>query len=535
MSMDVFPALAESPHADTSRLIELLTAKDATIADQHTQIAALQRRIEWFERQVFGAKSERFVQHPAQLNLGEVFPAPEVSEAKVRTIATHERRVAQKDRAEEAPAPFFDESRVPVEVIHLSAPEQQDLNADEYEVISHKETCKLAQRPGSYVILKYIRPVIKVKATQELSCAPAPAGVIEGSRADVSFAAGLTVNKCAYHLPLCRQHVQLKDQGIDVSRQWLTQIIQQVLELCRPIYAAQLDSIRLSRVITMDETPVKAGRMEGKMKSGYFWPVMGDANEVCFPFFATRKAECVKEVLGLRKDQTTNTVLHTDGYAAYDQYAKAVGLTHAYCWAHTRREFFEAQASDPERTAIALEFIRQLFDLVSDIDKRKLKGEQKREYRLTHAKPIVERFYAWIDECFAQQGLLPSNPFVKAMAYAKNHRAGLEVFLTDPDVPLSTNHLERTLRVIPMGKKNWLFCWTELGAEHLGIAQSLIATCRLHGVDPYTYLVDVLQRIAEHPASKVHELTPRLWKERFADHPLRSDLYHIGRDNGNAA
>ena len=104
-------------------------------------------------------------------------------------------------------------------------------------------------------------------------------------------------------------------------------------------------------------------------------------------------------------------------------------------------------------------------------------------------------------------------------------RLGLEVFLSDPDVPIDTNHLERALRAIPMGRKNWNFCWTELGAKHIGIVQSLIVTCRLHDIDPYTYLVDVLQRISQHPASRVAELTPRQWKQRFADDPLRSDLH----------
>jgi transposase len=65
-------------------------------------------------------------------------------------------------------------------------------------------------------------------------------------------------------------------------------------------------------------------------------------------------------------------------------------------------------------------------------------------------------------------------------------------------------------------RKNWIFCWTELGAKHVGIVQSLIVTCRLHGIDVYTYLVDVLQRVGEHPAARVAELTPRLWKLNFA-------------------
>jgi len=80
------------------------------------------------------------------------------------------------------------------------------------------------------------------------------------------------------------------------------------------------------------------------------------------------------------------------------------------------------------------------------------------------------------------------------------------------------------LRVIPMGRKNWLFCWTEVGAKYVGIFQSLLVTCKMHGIDPYTYLVDVLQRVGDHPKSKVHQLTPRNWKQLFADNPLRSNL-----------
>ena len=94
--------------------------------------------------------------------------------------------------------------------------------------------------------------------------------------------------------------------------------------------------------------------------------------------------------------------------------------------------------------------------------------------------------------------------------------------------------LERALRVIPMGKKNWMFCWTELGAKHVGIVQSLLVTCRLHDIDAYDYFVDVLQRVGQHPASLVHQLTPRPWKQLFADNPLRSDLYDLTTRRNNA-
>jgi hypothetical protein len=133
----------------------------------------------------------------------------------------------------------------------------------------------------------------------------------------------------------------------------------------------------------------------------------------------------------------------------------------------------------------------------------------------------------WIDEQFDKRGFLPSSPFLGALAYIRGRRVGLSVYLDDPEVSIDTNHLESALRVIPMGKKNWLFSWTELGAKHVGIVQSLPLTCRLRDINPYDYFVDVLQRVGQHPASLVHQLTPRIWKEMFADNPLRSDLHDI--------
>ena len=113
-------------------------------------------------------------------------------------------------------------------------------------------------------------------------------------------------------------------------------------------------------------------------------------------------------------------------------------------------------------------------------------------------------------------------PTPQALRAATELQAPPEVFLSDPAVPIDTNHLERGLRPIPMGRKNWLFCWTEVGAEKVGIIQSLITTCVLQGVDPYTYLVDVLQRVAIHPQREIADLTPRLWKKKFADQAIPS-------------
>jgi transposase len=493
------------------------------------EVAAMKHQLDWFRRQLFGQKSEKrlFDADPHQMNLGEL-PVPESSPPPPgKDIAAHTRRARATDYArDDESALFFDEARVPVETIAVPNPDAEGLAPDQYEVIGEKTSHRLAQRPGSYVILKYVRPMIKRRDTQVISCPAAPTGVIEGSRADVSFIAGMLIDKFAYHLPFYRQHQRMGDSGVTVSRPWLTQVGQQAIALIEPIYDAQFGSIRASRVKAMDETPIKAGRAgPGKLKAAYFWPVYGELDEVCFPFFESRRIEHVEQALGLTPVE--RGVLLSDGYTAYEHYTKKTGLTHAQCWAHTRRHLFEAKDAEPQVAAQGLEFIGGLYAVEERIREHKLSAAKKLDYRLMHSKPIVERFFAWVNQRFEAHGLLPSSPMTKALAYARERRLGLEVYLTDPDVPIDTNHLERALRAIPMGRRNWLFCWTELGARQVGIMQSLIVTCRLHEIDPYDYLVDVLQRVSHHPASRVHELTPRLWKQLFAGNPLRSPLHSL--------
>jgi hypothetical protein len=292
--------------------------------------------------------------------------------------------------------------------------------------------------------------------------------------------------------------------------------------LLEPIYRAQLDSILHSQVLAMDETPVRAGRSsKGKMRKAYFWPVYGDQHEVAFPYAPSRAHTHATSILG----EYCGTLI-SDGYQAYENYAARRGeVVHAQCWVHVRRGFIKAENIEPKRCAEAIERIAALYQVEKEIRERNLVGKAKHKVRGEKSKPIVADFFEWLNDELAASALIPSNPFTDAANYANKRKRSLEVFLADPNVPMDTNHLERALRVIPMGRKNWLFCWTEVGAEKVGQIQSLIATCVLHDVDPYTYLVDVLQRIDTHPQSRVTELTPRLWKETFAEAPMRSLLY----------
>jgi len=499
--------------------------------DQSAEILKLKRHVDWFNRQLFGQKSEKRMldENPAQGSFDDAIKATAGAGAppadKQRTVAGHVRTLKPRGHeGDETASAFFDESRVPFEDIAVPNPAINGLDPAAYTVIGEKVSFRLAQRPGSYVVLRYTRPVIKLNDTQAISCPAAPAGVLEGSRADVSFLAGMIVDKLAYHLPLYRLHQRLQDAGFKVSRPWLTQLVQRAATLLEPINDAQLESIRRSRVKAMDETPIKAGRSEpGKMKNAYFWPVYGMNDEICFLYYPGRSARHVQEALGL--SPPPGSVLLTDGYSAYEAYARKSGIAHAQCWSHGRRHFEHALDIEPERANEALDMIGGLYLIEARLREQGITGDAKRTIRQAESRPVVDRFFDWVDERLEAGDYLPSSPLTKALGYVRERRKGLEVFLDDPDVQIDTNHLERTLRAIPMGRKSWNFCWTELGARHIGIMQSLITTCKLHDINPYEYLVDVLQRVEQHPMSRVEELTPRRWKELFARDPLRSDLH----------
>ncbi|MFC3203189.1 transposase, partial [Alteromonas oceani] len=171
----------------------------------------------------------------------------------------------------------------------------------------------------------------------------------------------------------------------------------------------------------------------------------------------------------------------------------------------------------PHTAQQALDIIATLYRHEKHIRNKQLDLADSHAYRQQHSEPLVTEFFRWVYQQRQRTDLLPKSPLAKALHYTAERESQLKVFLSNPALPMDTNHLERALRVIPMGRKNYLFCWSELGAEQLGILQSLMVTCRLQGVNPYHYLVDVLQRVALHPAKDVLDLTPRVWKERFAD------------------
>ena len=472
------------------------------------QHAQLKSQNDWLIRQLFGQKSERLIPQDArQATLFDVPSEPPPHGASVKSYERFARNNAT-DAADEKKLRFDDS--VPVDEEVILPKEAAGLPADAYEIIGEKITDRLIQLPTQYRIKRTIRKTIKLKQGQTLHTAPAPAAVIERSCADVTLLAGMVADKFQYHLPLYRQHQRMTAAGVHLSRGHLTKLTHRTLELLEPIYYAILSSVISSDLVCMDETPIKASlRERGTMKTGYFWPVFAE-HQVAFVYASTRGHKVVAEVLGKGCKR-----LLTDGYAAYERYAASrEDLVHAQCWAHVRRKFFDAKEHAHPECERILKLIQMLFEI--EADRRELHEEDILRSRREHSLPVIEEFFAYLHSLWFEQMTERSSLLGKAIEYAKSREKSLRQFLMYADIPLSNNHVERAIRPVALGRKNWLFCWSEVGAKYAAIAYTLVECCKLHGIDPWTYLVDVLQRIDTHPAREVHELTPKLWKDLYA-------------------
>jgi transposase len=409
---------------------------------------------------------------------------------------------------------------VPVKVIEVEHPATKDIPEQDRQLISEDVVYRLAQR-SPYLVLKYVTKVYKVKESGKFLTSRAPESVFPGSSADVSFLAGMLVDKFQHHMPLYRQHGRLLQSDIFLDRGTLTRQVHRTVEILEPIYYALMSSALQSPVLGVDETPTPAvrkkgkGKEKGKIKDGYFWAFYGSHDEIFFLYSPSRAKKVLDEVL-----QGYSGVLLTDGYVAYESFVKGQkNILHAQCWTHSRRNFVYAEKVFPQQCADVLLIIQQLYSVEHEAE---LGSEELRHLRDKKSRPLVDALFTYLHKQVGESIFLPTNAFLKAAQYMLDRRAELEVFLDRPDVPLDTNHVERAIRPTVVGRKNWLFNFTEIGARYAAIAYSLIQSCVVADVNPTVYLTDVLQRIDTHPARDVHLLTPRMWAQNFADKPMIS-------------
>ena len=504
-------------HAD---LAATIAAQETQMAELAAQGAALAAQIAQLQRDLYGSRSEGTKADGDGSGARDARPGGRPGREKERGDS-----VSDTGLRFTADAPVID--------VTVTPPEIEGLSENDYEVISERVHCRVAALDWRHVVIRYHHLKVKIRETGALVGAPARESVFKSSCADVSFVAGMLIDKFQWHLPLHRQHKMLAAGGITVNRGSLSRWANRAIALLKPVHDAQWRSVLESAVIQMDETPIRAGRHPGKpgsMKKGYFWPMLGDRGEVAFPFATSRRHEHAAEFLG-----AYSGTLVSDGYGAYEAYVAARGgaVTHQGCWTHARRNFWEQRDDHPEMAEAALKLIGAIYRIEGEIKGRP--PAARLAARRTRSRKAVDRFWDWCERALEDPALTPKHPVRKAIAYAVERRATLEVFLGNPDVPPDTNLVENKLRDTKLGQRNWTFAWTEVGAEHTGIMNAMLATCRMQGVDARVWLTDVLLRIDSHPASRVDELTPRCWKELFAHDPMTSDVAAVTAGRLHAA
>jgi len=383
----------------------------------------------------------------------------------------------------------------------------------EGEILKTIETYKLSAKAKYYLRrrLKY-----KFKLNGKITTTDPWEGdtVFEKSFVDKTFLADLLAEKFLYHLPLYRQHQRLENSGIHIDRGYLSRLVFQASDLLKPIYNAQCNSILESKVLMVDETKLRVGvnKKKRKMKQAFLVPMLGDKGEINFIYSEDRRLKVLDPLLG---KLGTDAVLLTDGYSYYENFSSANNLGHAFCWSHVRRKFLDAENISPEVVGVVLDSIAKLYVVEGDI--KDLSRDKVLTARKDISKPIVDKIFQYLEEIVNTKTLLPSSPLKVAISYAQKREQGLKAYLSNPAISIDTNDIEREIRPAAIGRKNWLFSMKEEGARVVSICYSLIRTCILQDVDPVEYLTDVLVRVGTHPASRVSELTPRIWKDKFAE------------------
>ena len=329
----------------------------------------------------------------------------------------------------------------------------------------------------------------------------------------------VAVSKYAHHLPLYRIEQIIAGHGHEMSRGTLCGWVGAVAELLTPLYQLMLKSVLSGRVVQCDETPVPVLDPDlHKTKTGRLWGYHGDRERGRrFTVFDYRPDKSRAGPEAILKDY--RGFLQADAANVFDGLYRPDEVIEVGCWAHCRRKFHEAQTTDALRSAAALAQIREFYKVEKEakelIERDALVGEAANAVRLrlrqekTVAK--LDEFSKWLER--EKVNVLPQSPMGQAIAYAQNHAAALRRFTEHGFLEIDNNTMERGFRPVAVGRKNYLFFGNEEGGKRAAVIYSLTYTCRDLGIDAFTYLRDVLERLPSTPASALPDLLPDRWAQ----------------------
>jgi transposase len=394
----------------------------------------------------------------------------------------------------------------------------------------------LEYTPARFYVVRHVRPKMACKSCDHIQQAPAPATVVPRGRAGPNLLAHIVVSKFADHLPLYRQSVIYKREGVELSRSTMADWVGHVSWLLQPLVDAVADHVMASGKIHTDDTPVKVlAPGTGKTKTGRFWIYARDnrgwhqADPPAAVYYYSPDRKSGHPTQHLRE---FSGFMQADAYAGYDRLydpaRKEGAIVEVACWAHTRRKLHDVLKADPQSVAAkGIELIRKLYDLEDDIGGADI--EIRRNVR-RQSRVIAEAFFAWAADVSAR--ISAKSALAGALNYALSCKDALLRYTDEPMLEIDNNRAENSLRGIAIGRKNYLFAGADVGGERAAAIYSLIETAKLNDVDPQAWLADVLQRLADgHTINRIKELLPWNWARTFApsNPPRRPDGVLIGQ------
>jgi transposase len=453
--------------------------------EQERELANLTERLAALERLIHGKKSEK--------RKAVKLPPPLPKEPVTRT-----EQQAKRDALAELRASRMETE---VEKVPVAADERRCKcgSSDLREVGDGKPSTVIVYVPGHFRRHIYLRQTLSCRCGCIIT-AKAPLRVGEKTRYAPSFLAHLCVSKCSDTIPQHRLEKEYRRLGIPITRSTMNALLHRAAKELRPLYAAACALVPAAMTVHADETSVRQANLG---KKAFMWDFVTPELTV-YRYAESRSGEVAKDVLG----DSTGTLI-VDQYTGYNQVTKPGGRTRAGCLAHARRKLFEQR----EHAGIddALELISQIYQIERDAKQAGVHGtEAHLELRRSKSRPLFARLLWWGR---GQRGRHePRSGIGRAVSYLMKNRKALAVFLGDVSVAPDNNKAEAALRRIALGRSNYLFFHDQQSGHNHAVLYTLVTSAERHGLNPTTYLADVLVRVQTHPQSRIDELLPHRYR-----------------------
>ena len=495
---------------------------EARASGAEAMVAHLRLVIAKLRRERFGQSAERSSKLLDQLELQ--LEELEASAAEDEFASADQDRTVVPSFTRKKPVRAPLPAHLPRERVVVPAPAACPCCGGQLAKLGEDVTETLEVVPRQWKVVQTVREKFTCRSCEKITQPPAPFHTIARGRAGASLLAMILYAKYGQHQPLNRQSESFAREGIDLDvstmADWVGACTASLAPLVELIRLHVLDAARLHG----DDTTVPV-LAKGKTKTGRVWTYVRDDRPFAGPappaavFFYSRNRD--GEHPG-RHLASYAGILQADAYSGfnglYDAKRSPRPITEAACWSHGRRKFFvlaDLARSVPGKehgAPLAIEAVHRIdaiFAIESKING--LPAEQRLAVRTTRIAPLVSELESWMR---SERARLSRHANVaKAMDYMLKRWAAFTRFLSDGRICLTNNAAERALRCIAIGRKNWLFAGSDRGGERAASMYTLIASAKLNNVDPPAWLADVLSRIADHPARRLHELLPWNWQQ----------------------